>query len=366
MALKPPHHTPVAIHFGGVETRFLQLRGRPGHWAVKTALTVQASGNSRQAKAAEEVAQELRGRRWRGKDAVVGLGGSSVELTLVPVDTTNAERREKALRQAALGSIEDPEGVSYRFLQVSESPGQHRGEVLLLAMGSSEIRRTTIAVDSLGLRPVSLEMGAFGLARALMATRKDDSRPWGFLNLGFERSLFGILHQGQLAFLKPMQVDGQSLLRALEGAADGIAAGSGEPSKWAAGGFGAFAGQDEEEADAAPATADTLTQLRSLDLDHAVTLLGAVRNKGEQLAEEVRACVRHFHSRNRGADLAGVSLSGFGASLPEVEEALNEALDSPVTLARPFSELGIPAPSHVLDEEHLWTPALGLAMRGYE
>lgn len=109
-----------------------------------------------------------------------------------------------------------------------------------------------------------------------------------------------------------------------------------------------------------------LPSLHEAALEHAVLLLEAVQGQAAQLAEEVRGCLRHFHSRNKGARLRGISLSGFGASLPEVETALSKALDLPISLARPFSELGIQAPAQVLDEEHLWAPALGLAMRGFE
>ncbi len=374
MALNLPKHTPIALHFGALETRLLQLQGSANGWSVRACACYPAQGSNRHTLAAEQAAAELKSRRWRGKDAVLGIGSDAVDVSLVPVDNGDAERQEQMLQQAALAAVEDPEGVSYRWLQLSNAPSQHREELLLLTVGGSEIRRTTNAVDSLGLRPVSMEMNVFGLSRALLAMRDQDSRPWGFLHLGFDRSVFGILHQGEVRFLKPMQLDGRNLLGALQRAAEDIASGRSSQDDPAldlltGAAFGDLAGERLAPRPIAATEveleADSLADLHRLDLEHAVELLEAVKREGQELADEVRACLRHFYSRHKGTELRGISLSGFGASLPEVEAALHQSLDTLVTPARPFSELGIQAPAEVLDEEHLWAPALGLAMRGF-
>jgi Tfp pilus assembly PilM family ATPase len=84
------------------------------------------------------------------------------------------------------------------------------------------------------------------------------------------------------------------------------------------------------------------------------------------VAQEVRACLRHYANRHRGAKLNQVFLTGFGANLPEVETSLANALQIPTEVAKPFIKLGIDAPKHVLEDQHLWAVSLGLAMRGYK
>ncbi|MBC8328992.1 MAG: pilus assembly protein PilM [Planctomycetes bacterium] len=376
MALRLPQYTPIAIHIGALDARFLQLQGGATGWRVRSSACYPAQGGARHAHIAEQAAGELKSRRWRGKDAVVGLGSDSVEVTLVPIDHDQAERQEQKLEQTALAAVEDPEGVAYRWLPFNSTPGMNREELLLLTTGASELRRTTAAVESMGLRPVSMEMSSFGLSRALLAMRDQDPAPWGFLHIGFDRTAFGILHQGEVRFLKPMQLDGRTLLGALQREAESLERRKQAPAEgpthdlFAGAAFGDLAGERLAPkpilASEVELKQDSLSDLHRVDIEHAVELLGAVQREADKLAEEVRACIRHFHSRNKGAELDGISLSGFGATLPEVEAALHQALDAPVTPACPFSELGIHAPAEVLNEEHLWAPALGLAMRGFE
>ncbi len=375
MALRLPQHTPIAIHIGALDARFLQLQSGPSGWKVRACACYPAQGSSRHNLIAEQAAGELKNRHWRGKDAVVGLGSDTVDVTLVPVDQDQAERQDQMLEQTALAAVEDEEGVAYRWLQLNSLPGLNREELLLLTTGASELRRATLAVESMGLRPVSMEMTAFGLSRALLAMRDQDPAPWGFLHIGFDRTLFGILHEGEVRFLKPMQLDGRTLLGALQREAEQLANRERQedapvPDLLTGAAFGDLAGEALAPQPIAAAEVelkqDSLAELQKLDVEHAVDLLQAVKREGDKLAEEVRACIRHFHSRNKGAELGGISLTGFGASLPEVEAALHQTLETAITPAFPFTELGIQAPAEILEEEHLWTPALGLAMRGEE
>jgi len=96
---------------------------------------------------------------------------------------------------------------------------------------------------------------------------------------------------------------------------------------------------------------------------HATEVLHALRLQAEALAQEVRACLRHFANRHRGARLAELKLAGFGAGLPEVATALENALALPITVAQPFTSLGITAPEEVLADQHQWCVPLGLALR---
>ncbi|RMH04344.1 MAG: hypothetical protein D6702_03460 [Planctomycetota bacterium] len=349
--MRLPRTTPLAVHFGDDETRFLQLRGRPGDWQV--------GFHARVAGDAEELAAwagEVPARGWKGRDAVVGLGPAQVESTIVPLDEEDEDGRDQLLAQAALTCVEDEEGVRYRWLPLGRTPGTRRRELLLLAVGESRVRRAGAAAAAMGLRPVSLEPVVFGLARAILAMQETTGAPWGFLHVGFEQAVFGVLHRGEVGFLKPLQQNGRSFLDALSRKAEELEE---EPLPLVL----EEATADHEQV--STATVWSPARLRRLSLDHALELLEAAERPADLLADEVRACLRHFHSRHKGAEVRGIHLSGFGATLPGVEEAVQRTLGRPVAEARPFSELGILAPPEILDEEPLWAPVLGLAMRGY-
>ncbi len=368
--------SPVAIHFGALETRLLQLQKGARNWSVRMAKTLSARGHNRHFMVAEELKNQKEFKR-RGKDAVLATSGADVAVALIPVDATQRSRIRETLEEAAQTAVHDDEGVVYRYLPLATYTERSRilEECLLLSTGASEIRRCTTAAEALGFQPVGMEMNAFAIARALHAGRDESESAWGFLHLGFDRSLFGIFQGGEVRFLKPLQVKGSDFLDTLEntlkGAKDGeFAARTGTQvmDLLAAAGSSPDPAEDPSPEEPRPATALDQAYIASLGdraVKHAVGILTAMRNESEALAQEVRACLRHFASRSKGARVQEIVLGGFGASLPEVEKAVARSLSLTTRMARPFTDLGIKAPEELLAEEHLWTTAIGLAIRGY-
>ena len=334
--------TPVAIHFGTLETRLLQLDGGPSGWIVREAKSVPASGESRHTDAAQLILQNSNLQILRGKDACLGTGGNSVSLSVVPVDPNRRSRLQQTFRDTAARAVNDPEGIVYRYLPLgsSKTSGGSAGkeEFLLLTAGAKEINRCRVSAESLGLRPVGLEMDAFAIARALDTSSQEST--WAFLHLGWEHSMFGVIHEKEIRFLKPMQLSGEKIVTVLENTL------SDETPAWD------------------PHASVSILERRAAG--HAVEILHALRREADATAQEVRACLRHFATRHGGARLGEVLLTGLGAGLPEVEGALGSALGIPTSVAKPFQGLGISLPEEIHQQEHLWCAALGLAMRGYE
>ncbi|MDP6941658.1 MAG: hypothetical protein QGH51_06475 [Planctomycetota bacterium] len=345
--------SPVALHFGALDTRLLQLEGGPGGWSVRSASIYSAQGKARHAQAAEQVAEERRALRLIGKDALIGISSDAVSVNLVPIDDNNRGRLQQVLKDTATRSSQDSEGLEFRYIPItgSEMVGS-REDYLLLTVGASELRRCRAAVESLGMRPAGMEMGAFPIARALQEVHSGEEDPWGFLHLGFGQSLFGVVHQGEICFLKPMQLTGSSLLSQME-----ITLSNSEK-------VGPSVLFDAPSTSDGQIDSNTISNLHQQSVGHAVELLHSLKSEAESIAQEIRACLRHFATRNKGARMSCLELTGFGSSLPEVENALGKSLDLPVGLATPFLSLGIQAPPQVRAEEHLWCTALGLAMRG--
>jgi Tfp pilus assembly PilM family ATPase len=360
-------HSPLAIHFGSMDTRLLQLKQGPGGWSVSTAEVIPGSGKTRHTGAAEKLAPFVRSRRCRGKDCLLSTSGEELSVSLVPVDPQNRTRMQQTLKETALRSVQDAEGVAYRYMSLSEEGGQAealantREELLLLAVGQSELRRCTTALETLHLRPVGFEAAAFPLARTMQALAGEGEDPWAFLHLGMRHSLFGIMHGGELRFLKPMQLTGERLMGTLEKALARFDQAEEEIEVDTL----LQNLQEEEETDDGRVVVDAaaVASVQQKAVGHATEVLHALRLQAEALAQEVRACLRHFANRHRGARLAELKLAGFGAALPEVATALENALALPITVAQPFTSLGITAPEEVLADQHQWCVPLGLALR---
>jgi Tfp pilus assembly PilM family ATPase len=356
-------NSPIAVHFGALDTRVLQLKGGPGGWAVRAAETVEGTGVSRHMTAVEALLPRMKDANLRGKDALISISGENVAVSLVPVDPHNRGRLQQTLKETALRSISDPEGVTYRYMPLGEEDeagAQNvREELLLLAVGQSELRRCSTALETLRVRPASLEVSAFPLARTMQAMKSEVEAPWGFLHLGFNHSIFGIMLGGELRFMKPMQLTGERLMKTLEASLSKFE----EPDSNALADM--LNGMEEDQEQQIKVTAETIPALNKKAVGHAAELMHTLRMESEALAQEVRACLRHFANRHRGAKLDNLQLAGFGAALPEVENALQNALNLPTEVAKPFTSLGIKAPESVLAEEHLWCIPLGLAIRGY-
>ena len=358
-----PTHSPIAVHFGSLDTRVLQLRRDSAGMRVVAAIEVPAQGDSRQTRAAEELLGTGRMAPFRGRDCSIGLAAADAAVGLVPVDSREPAKVVQALQSAALRAVKDPEGIQYRYLPLSEDEDETtamREEYLLLTLGKSVERRCLAAAETLKLRPVSMEPGPCAVARCLHATRPERLDPWGFLHLGFGQTAFGIVHRGELRFLKPMQLSGARLLELLHDALpeDGEVAAA-DLAQTLMGG-----GADETGEEAAATDAASVAALRQRSLGQTERILRALRVEAETLAQEVRACLRHFTNRFHDQRVEEIRLTGFGAGLPEIGNALTASLRLETEVARPFTRLGIEAPPHVLAEEHQWCAPLGLALRG--
>ncbi len=362
-----PRTTPIAIHFGSLETRLLQLHEGRGGWKVHAWACWPAEGPHRFLEVARKAAPELKGLRIKGTDTAFGLGGKAVSLAMIPIDPQFRERMIATLEQAAARAVEDEEGLEYRYLKIENIDNEMgREEYLLLAAGSSVLRRVRSAAQGMRLRPVSLEAEAFALARALAPSHPDSDRPWAFLHLGYEQALFGIHFEGELRFLKPMQTTGEDLLRTEERGLTPSSAGAEPGTPWS---FDRAAEEGEVEDGAAPGAGNPALALRNQVIgaaeDHCEGIRRGLRQDALSLAQEIKACLRHFATRNRGAVPESIELSGFGVSLPEVARTLADAFDLPTRLASPFRGGNIQAPLPLLQQEAQWSAALGLAMRGF-
>ncbi len=297
-----------------------------------------------------------------GKDVCMATTTERASMSVIPVERPQMDRLQSTLEEAAVKSLEDTEGISYRYLPLSDEldTNQERNEFLLLCLGQSEMRRCTAASEALGFRPVGLEISAFPEARALIQANKDINDAWAFLHLALDHAYFGIALDGEIQFLKTMERDGSLLLKTMH---DGVDAGNQGGQIGMAPGFMMDSDSDDQGSllDQAQGQMHTLQEMAE---EQGTRLMSAVRVESANLAHEVRACLRHFHARNQGHSVASLELTGFAAGLPGLHTLLEQSLKMPTEVARPFTKLGIGAPAEILREQHMWCANLGLALRG--
>lgn len=354
-------YSPVALHFGSQETRLLQLTGGPGGWNVSLSLKAQGNGTTRHSKAASSLASGLKS-RVMGKDACMATTTERASLSVIPVERPQMNRLQSTLEEAAVKSLVDSEGISYRYLSLNEeqNTNQERNEFLLMCIGQSEMRRCTAAGEALGFRPVGLEISAFPAARALIQANNDLNDAWAFLHLSLDHAYFGIALDGEIHFLKTLERNGSLLLKTMY---DGVDAGNQGTSVGMASSFLVESDSDDQgtELDVAQ---NQLHELQEMAEEQGTRLMSALRVEAANLAHEIRACLRHFHARNQGHSVTSLELTGFSAGLPGLHTLLEQSLKMPTEVARPFTKLGIGAPADVLLEQHMWCSNLGLALRG--
>ena len=80
--------SPIAIHFGGLETRLLQLQRTRKGWAVRAAKSFSARGKNRHWQVSEAFKQDLRAMHVRGKIVL-----ETTEFTHETTQSTSNESR---------------------------------------------------------------------------------------------------------------------------------------------------------------------------------------------------------------------------------------------------------------------------------
>lgn len=357
--------SPIAVHFGALDCRILQLTEGRRSLSVAAHEVVECMGRTRQTAAAEALAPRLKSLGFHGADCAIGMSSQEVSMTLIPIDAQSRVRRAAILQETAARAVQDQEGVEYRCLAVheeEEATGESgREEYLVFTIGSSDKRRSMTAVEALKWRPVSMEASPFPLVRALSPTSGTVSECWGVLHLGFSHSFFAIVKGTEIRFLKQMHLTGERLLATLHQALRDDAASSQDAARLAR-----MLNSSQAEGSESQVGPSVLPDVQRRAVGRADAVLKALKLETEAFAGEARACMRHFANRQSGVRLELLQLSGFGAALPELEGVISNALAVDARVARPFTARGIRAPEAIMAEEHLWTIPLGLALRSQQ
>jgi type IV pilus assembly protein PilM len=296
-----------------------------------------------------ETAQLLRaareGRDFRGRDAVLCLGGANLHVQNLRVPKGSPEELQRMVYREAAGRIPFPvEQAELRFIEAGEvrQAGGVRREIIVLAVHQAVLEHQLQTLVESGLRPVAVDVEPLALLRCyLKQYRRDEDRDRRamFVHIGASQTLAVIARGVEVLFIKYIDVGGRHL-------DDAVA----KTLKM-------------ELADASALrrhNGDRRADQQDPEVSRGIS--EATRPIIDQLAGELSMCARYHSVTFRGEPLETFVLGG-GEASPGLLEALSASLDLRGELGDPLRTFEA-SPSG--GRRGQWDVAAGLALRQTE
>jgi type IV pilus assembly protein PilM len=282
------------------------------------------------------------GSRLRQVVAAVGGGTAMTKMITMPAGLNDLEMEEQIALEASQSISYPLDEVNLDFEVLGPTAAGDRVEVLLAASRSDHVDNHALAVEMAGLDLRVLDIEAYALENAFplyapQLPERGEGKHVAVVDIGHSVTTVNVLQ------------DAQGLYQQSQG-------------------FGCGLLMDSLRQEAGMEAAEALVHLRQASLDNTLrdTILLPFR---DSVVRHVHRVVQLFQSSPQAAALDHILLSGGGALLPEVAEAVTRQTGIPATtleLLRPldFSQhvnrvaLQRQAPTLLV--------ALGLAMRGVE
>jgi len=279
--------------------------------------------------------------RFSHKDVVVGVGNQRVVVRDLDLPAMSLPQ----IRASLPFQVQDMLPVAIDdaildYVPTGSFTGEHgpmtRG--LLVAATKDTVHANIAAVESAGLRPSMVDLGAFALAR-LMARGELLGRTVGLVDIGARITTVVVVADGAPRLVRLLPSGGQDVTEAVAGAL-GISATEAEVRK------------------------------REIGIGYAVPFelnaaAEAIRTVTAALVEAVRNTFVYYASGAPGAAAELIVLTGGGSQLPGLGQYLSSASRLPVTLGQPLSGLRVAGGSGIqqqhVDNQHTLAIPLGLA-----
>lgn len=348
----------VEIHAGGV--RMLQARwGRRGGEVRAACDSVVPTGDdgpesdARLRGLADAIEKGLTLGRFAGRSLAVGVDSRTVRVrsvrqTRLPDgDVTRAASLDAPSR---LG-FTDSEGCEIGWLRAGEvrQGDEARDELLYLGVRREPVERLLGLLMDSGCRIVAVEPSFTALSRCATRTlrRASDEQVCRVLvDIGAVTTDVMVTRGRSIAFYKQLETGGASM------------------TELAAQRLGLDA-----------ATVAELRQRRMLAGADASepkverAMFDAVRPLINDLAQEITLCLRYYSVTFRGVRPEGVLVFGADAPEPKLAETIGEALNLPVSVAKPLAGVDLSRVGHVIragDPASRWGACFGLSTRVLE
>lgn len=337
--------SPIGVEIGRHAVRMLQVEWTRDGGRVLASAEVKRDAGPGGARIVEEecaaaVRRSLKDGGFKGNLAVVALPSQETILRHVKVDVGEGA----ALHDALLFELEDAfpgDAPVVQHLEVGEviERGEKRQELILLAAGLQKVEELLGGLEEAGLETVALDAETCALIRCFMRRRRretDAETHTAIVHLGEDATLMAITGAGHALFMKQLPLGARQMTDVLEQRLDLTE----EDVR--------YAGQSEEASE-----------------ELAPRVLSALRLQLDSLILELSACLRYHAASRRSPGGLEFVLSGRGASIPGLADALSDALAMSVQRPDPFTLAfsGIESTERLARDYAAWSVPLGLTLR---
>lgn len=360
MARRGQKFGPIALDIGSTRVRMLQLADVGGVPSVVAALERQlerraSDGDVALGAVKRCVVDMLGSGGFKGRDVVTALGPNDFQMKNVRLPRMPADDLPEAVMFEAADRFGlDIDDTQIQFMPVGEvrHGNELKEEIIVFAVERQVVERRLELLDSIKLNPVAIDATPACLVRSFVPYLKcngEDCSINVFLEMGAQGSAIIITRGPEIAFIKLLDIGGNTLTEAVSKALDL------PMSEASALRIGLRKG-DERKRDAVGTTSDI-----------ALTVSDAMRPSLEKIARDLQLCLRYFAVTFRGMRPESVSLLGGEAHEPQLAEVLSSVVDVPCRVGNPL--FGVQGLEHFHTREQgihaaSWAVATGLAMRG--
>lgn len=238
--------------------------------------------------------------------------------------------------------VEDAELDFHVLDTYTNDAGGQMLRMLLVAAHKDMVGSHLAAVEAAGLKPVGIDLNPFAILRTIHADTTMQSGPEVVIDIGAGVTDIIVHHAGVPKFVRILVLGGDDITDALMG------------------------GMSLERH-----TAEEMKQQIGADGSGPDPTAGQiVADQARSFIDEIRSSLDFYRAQVGGDPLAKVSVTGGGALLRGLPEALGDALRLPVELGNPFDRMQVKGtaytPEQLAQVGPTLTTAVGLALGGVE
>lgn len=326
------------VQFSADQTKLIEAV----RWEITPAGDGEPTPAERAAALSDALVRAREGRKFRGRDAVLCLGGRDMFVQNIRVNKAPPAELQRIVQQEAAGRLPFPAPeAEVRFLQAADvrQGDAVKREVILLACHRPVLELLLQTVENAGLRPIAVDVEPAALLRCYVKQyRRDEDRQQRalFVHIGATNTVAVIAGGADVLFVKYIDAGGRQM--------DEAVARHLKMSIEEASAFRRHNG--DRRAD-------------QQDPEVARSVSEATRPVIDRMASELSLCIRYHSVTFRGTPLARVVIGGGEAAAPLLE-ALAPRLDLKCELGDPLRTYETFVAG---DRKGQWAVAAGLALR---
>jgi type IV pilus assembly protein PilM len=306
------------------------------------ALPEQATPEQQAERITSGISNGLKGRDFRGRDAVCCLSDRQLFLQSLRVAKQTGPQLDRLVAQEAAGRV--PFAMDEAELRYVEAADVRQGdqtlrEVIVFAVQRTVLKQALTTLENARLKPVAVDVEPAALVRSYAAQyRRDNDRMARALlvHVGYSRTAAIVAQGDELLFVKYIDAGGQHFDLAV----------------------GRHLKMDLHEAIAVRKhNGDRRADMQ--DPEVARSVAESIRPVTERLVSELAMCIRYHSVTFRGQPIVRLVLSG-GEATQTLVDSLAKQLDIKAELSDPFRS--VPTSTN-LGRKGQWDIAAGLALK---